>query len=418
MNNKASEKIKIAVTGHIALINENKVREDIILSFDYFQEVYKGRQLQAISALAAGADTIFAEEANKLEIPVQYLLPFELADYKDDFKPRDLLKLEDLLAKNNQQYEIVTPLSDSTKETRNEAYWAVGKRLVDDADILLAVWDGESANGKGGTGDVVACAHSIGKEVHIVKGVRKEIAITEEEKLFDKLDTTAKRHKQRFFQPVWYFGLFLAVLGVAFFAIGLVFPEKAIENSKMSLVSIEILCIILSAILIIFVARRFKKSFLENRRNAEYLRTVLAFRDANIPLPKIKLEDEKDKPTIEIEPYIIDFENRLVADNSGVLVFEDSKRKLWSFAHKQVSYQEDTRRKPAKAKVKNIHKAIYILTWIFYSSLAIKVMIELQHFLHEKQYHLPYYELSFLLPFLNFLLIVTPSALADMEMVG
>lgn len=161
---------KIAISGHRKFLNESEVRDNIALSLQYFQAIDK--DLQAISALAVGADTIFAQEAIKLKISVRYVLPFELEEYKKDFSPTELLLLQDLLAQNQQQYEVVNSLKDPSPETRNEAYLAVGKRLVDDCDVLVAVWDGKDAKGKGGTGDVVAYAHSTGKEVHILKAMR------------------------------------------------------------------------------------------------------------------------------------------------------------------------------------------------------------------------------------------------------
>ncbi|MER5913805.1 hypothetical protein ABT124_25810, partial [Streptomyces sp. NPDC001982] len=43
-----------------------------------------------------------------------------------------------------------------------------GELLVDQADELLAVWDGQPARGFGGTADVVAYAHRQGVPVRII----------------------------------------------------------------------------------------------------------------------------------------------------------------------------------------------------------------------------------------------------------
>jgi hypothetical protein len=50
-------------------------------------------------------------------------------------------------------------------EPSEEAYWAAGKRIVDMADTLIAVWDGQPAGGLGGTADVVDYAKKEKKEV-------------------------------------------------------------------------------------------------------------------------------------------------------------------------------------------------------------------------------------------------------------
>jgi hypothetical protein len=45
---------------------------------------------------------------------------------------------------------------------------AASKLMIDTADELYAVWDGRPARGYGGTADVVAYAHELGKPVHII----------------------------------------------------------------------------------------------------------------------------------------------------------------------------------------------------------------------------------------------------------
>jgi hypothetical protein len=45
---------------------------------------------------------------------------------------------------------------------------AASRLMIDTADELLAVWDGQPARGHGGTADVVAYARSHGKPVHVI----------------------------------------------------------------------------------------------------------------------------------------------------------------------------------------------------------------------------------------------------------
>ena len=410
----------IAISGHRELLNEKEVRNNIALSLQYFQTVDK--ELQAISALAAGTDTIFAQEAIRLNIPVRFVFPFDLEEYKNDFSSSQLLVLEDLITRNNHKYEVVSSFIANNPESRNEAYWAVGKFLVNNSDLLLAVWDGKDALGKGGTAEIVEYALNLTKEVHIINGLRTKIEPKKEDLLFENLDSTAIRYKVRVFQPAWYSGLTLAIIGVIFFAIGLAFHDEFISaESKLSIAFFEILSIIISAFLILVVARKYKNLFLENRRNAEYLRTLLSFKQANINLPKIKIEDivenKKTKQSVIIQQDIIDFENNLVLYESKDTIFNDSKRKLWIFAQDQINYHEKTRLKPLKKKEENIHKILDVLKWVFYTSLGVKVIIEIQHFLHEKGSHLPHLPIDSLLSWLNLLLIVTPSIFAVLETV-
>jgi hypothetical protein len=43
-----------------------------------------------------------------------------------------------------------------------------GRRLVDDADEIIAVWDGKPARGYAGTADVVRYAISRGRPIHVI----------------------------------------------------------------------------------------------------------------------------------------------------------------------------------------------------------------------------------------------------------
>ena len=46
--------------------------------------------------------------------------------------------------------------------TRDEAYAAVGRYVLDHCELLIAIWDGQGAQGQGGAGEIVAQAHQRG----------------------------------------------------------------------------------------------------------------------------------------------------------------------------------------------------------------------------------------------------------------
>lgn len=105
--------------------------------------------LAALSALAAGADTIFAQTALSLQIPLHVIRPFD--EYAHDFATEEALHT----------YEKLTAAAASeTKlpfEKRSvEAYYAAMRKVVDGSDLLLAVWDGQEGKGKGGTSDAIS----------------------------------------------------------------------------------------------------------------------------------------------------------------------------------------------------------------------------------------------------------------------
>ena len=113
--------------------------------------------LVATSSLAKGADAIFVKAAAARGIPILLALPFPPERFQRDFEPDEWRDVQPYLAKAA-QVEIVRGA-----ESDDEAYMETGIRIVDDADVLVAVWDGKATNGLGGTGDVVAYARAMGK---------------------------------------------------------------------------------------------------------------------------------------------------------------------------------------------------------------------------------------------------------------
>lgn len=111
-------------------------------------------QLRLISPLADGADTISAEAALAAGWRLDVALPFPRDDYAHDFT--DCAARERygaLLERATSVFELV-----GDREESEVAYEAVGKVLLDQTDILLALWDGNTGRGRGGTSRVVADA--------------------------------------------------------------------------------------------------------------------------------------------------------------------------------------------------------------------------------------------------------------------
>ncbi|MBA7569052.1 hypothetical protein ES708_10789 [subsurface metagenome] len=59
--------------------------------------------------------------------------------------------------------------------TEEDAYLAAGKRVVDLADVMIAVWNGQPAKGKGGTADIVAYAAANGVPVVLVNPIDRTV---------------------------------------------------------------------------------------------------------------------------------------------------------------------------------------------------------------------------------------------------
>lgn len=145
--------MKIGVTGHQA-------REGIDWTWvqrSLRAELAKLPHLaEAYSSLAAGTDQVFAETALSLHIPVVAVIP--LNDYEKYFEGENLAKYRQLLGRCKR-------VSLDWKGDEERAFFEAGKFIVKGCDVLMAVWDGEAAEGLGGTGDVVGFARKSGKGI-------------------------------------------------------------------------------------------------------------------------------------------------------------------------------------------------------------------------------------------------------------
>ena len=163
MESKKSNSLHIVVTGHRFLPKDAASLSDAIRQV--FQDILSNHDQTPIilhSALAEGSDQLAATIA--LEFPVikihvplpkaegDYLVDFYSEEGRNDF--RKLILSADLVTQLN-----------NPKKPQN-AYQALGDYLVQQADLLLAVWNGNFNQKGGGTGEVVRSALDIGKPVY------------------------------------------------------------------------------------------------------------------------------------------------------------------------------------------------------------------------------------------------------------
>jgi hypothetical protein len=120
----------------------------------------KPPRLRLLSPLAVGADRLVAEAALPLGYALEAVLPFAQAEYENDF-PDSVAGFRGLLAQAAGKLE----LDGGRGDDENRSYEAVGRHVVRNADLLVALWDGRPANGRGGTGDIVRFAVRVGVPV-------------------------------------------------------------------------------------------------------------------------------------------------------------------------------------------------------------------------------------------------------------
>jgi hypothetical protein len=127
-----------------------------------------GADVTGFSFLADGADQIFARAVTDLGGKLEVVIPAEQyrAGLPEDAHP----EYDDLLAHAVAVHRL--PFIEST----SESHMAASKFMVDQADELYAVWDGQPARGYGGTADVVAYARVRGTPVRIIwpDGARRD----------------------------------------------------------------------------------------------------------------------------------------------------------------------------------------------------------------------------------------------------
>lgn len=104
-------------------------------------------QAFAWAVAAAGGDLVFVRPCARIEdsIPEGNLTHFRAA--------RDL---------------AVDVVALPFEEPSEDAYLAAGEYIADNVDLLVAVYDGEPAGGKGGTGDIVERRNAAGLPVIVV----------------------------------------------------------------------------------------------------------------------------------------------------------------------------------------------------------------------------------------------------------
>ena len=111
-------------------------------------------ELRLHTGLASGADQLAAKSAHSSGYLVRAVLPFDPDEYRNDFAiGEELAEFERALDAAD---EVVSLPGDRTDS--DGAYVVVGESLIEAADVLIAIWDGEEGRGPGGTAHVVELA--------------------------------------------------------------------------------------------------------------------------------------------------------------------------------------------------------------------------------------------------------------------
>jgi len=139
----------VGVTGHrdIAADNEAPLRAAFRRILEHLRQICPHTPQLVLSGLAAGADSLAAEEAMARDIPVIACLPMPKEEYEKDFSPEELDRFHGLY-KRCARIIVTSP-------GREHGYVATGRFIAQYSHLLVAFWDRVTSRGAGGTKDVI-----------------------------------------------------------------------------------------------------------------------------------------------------------------------------------------------------------------------------------------------------------------------
>jgi predicted flavoprotein YhiN len=147
--------MKAGITGHQHLGGQENaawVAEQIE------QAIVQNQVAHGYTSLALGADQIFARTLRQRGLPYTAIIPCQ--DYELTFQTSEHLEHYQTLLQSAANIIVL-----DFKAPEEAAFFAAGKRVVELADFMIAVWNGLPAKGLGGTADVVQYAREMKKRV-------------------------------------------------------------------------------------------------------------------------------------------------------------------------------------------------------------------------------------------------------------
>ena len=153
----------IAITGHRDLHPKHRAKYKSQIKA-YIEEIgaKTTQALQIITPLAEGADRLMAEAAIEMGIAYVVWLPMDRELYNRDFDDASLAEFDHLIVQSH-SVETMPLYWDNTLESiaeygvdRDYQYAQLGRKMAEDADEMIALWDGVENYRFGGTAHVVS----------------------------------------------------------------------------------------------------------------------------------------------------------------------------------------------------------------------------------------------------------------------
>lgn len=151
--------LRVGIIGHRALGDPDTVRfvaEQCTTILQWAAST--GGDVVALSATAEGADTLFAEAAVSVGVPLEIVRPFDA--YATDFEDAEPRSRYDAVRRAAREETRL-----AYRDRSEDAYHAAMVWVTDRADLVIAAWDGLVAVGRGGTGPAFHRARATGRPV-------------------------------------------------------------------------------------------------------------------------------------------------------------------------------------------------------------------------------------------------------------
>lgn len=163
----------VGVTGHRDLVRDDfpALTEEVFNSLDEIRRNFTRLPLRLVTGLAEGADTLAAEVALDMGLPVTAVLPMPLRFYEEDFDGPALKRFRELLQHDMVDcFEIPLARENADKDALTSEDRVIQYKMLMDflnrrSNVLMALWDGKMLTDKGGTSDVIGTYLS-GRNLH------------------------------------------------------------------------------------------------------------------------------------------------------------------------------------------------------------------------------------------------------------
>lgn len=159
------QRLRVGIVGHRLMGDAATLAGPVNEALGHLAEAWPARPVRLLATLSEGASRLVAELG--LRHPgadLAVVLPLPEDEYTNDFtSPESEGEFRFLLGRAQSCADL------AAQPSRSAAYAAADNHIVDEADMLIALWDGRQAGGPGGTAESVARANAQGlPTIHVV----------------------------------------------------------------------------------------------------------------------------------------------------------------------------------------------------------------------------------------------------------